>query len=187
MTDLTDRSRNSHQTQWAKALTVREAQRALGPLESVDDVERWLKLIPLMQQTGRLRSTLVTTTTVHTVRRWCNHNGHRFDSQLMGSIEHRLAAIQSKTSSGQRPAIGGSTATGHSSAGRAALREQRVRQRRRLANRRLGQECRSGKDRRQDGRRQRMSSGRRGGSERRSADRRIDRERRAGRDRRHAA
>ena len=187
MTDSTDRSQRSHQSQWAKALTVREAQRELGPLESVADVERWLKLIPLMQRTGRLRSKLVTTTMVNTMRRWCNRHGPRFDSEIIGSIEHRLAAIESKTSSGQRRAIGHSNATPHSSAGRpASMRELRIRQRRRLANRRLGQECRSRDDRRRDARRQRESSGRRGGSERRSTDRRIDMERRAGSDRRAA-
>jgi hypothetical protein len=188
MTDSTDRSQRSHQSQWAKALTVREAQRELGPLESVADVERWLKLIPLMQRTGRLRSKLVTTTMVNTMRRWCNRHGPRFDSEIIGSIEHRLAAIESKTSSGQRRAIGHSNATPHSSAGRPAapMGELRIRQRRRLANRRLGQECRSRDDRRRDARRQRESSGRRGGSERRSTDRRIDMERRAGSDRRAA-
>ena len=184
---MTDSTRNSQQQQWAKALTVREAQRALGPLESVDDVENWLKLIPLMQRTGRLRSKLVTTTMVNNVRRWCNRRSG-FNSEIIGSIEHRLAAIESKTTSGQRPAIGHSTTTPSltGSVG-APIRELRVRQRRRLANRRLGEECRSGEERRHDARRQRTSSGRRSGWERRSADRRIEKERRAGSDRRDVA
>ena len=187
MTDSSNHSRSSQQPQWAKALTVREAQRALGPLESVDDVENWLKLIPLMQRTGRLRSKLVTTTMVNNVRRWCNRRSG-FNSEIIGSIEHRLAAIESKTTSGQRPAIGHSTTTPSltGSVG-APIRELRVRQRRRLANRRLGEECRSGEERRHDARRQRTSSGRRSGWDRRSADRRTEPDRRAGSDRRDVA
>jgi hypothetical protein len=187
MTDSTDRSRSSYQPQWAKALTVREAQRELGPLESGADVERWLKLIPLMQRTGRLRSKLVTTTMVNTLRRWCRLNSQGFDPGLLGSIEHRLTTIESKTSSGSRVALTNPTMAPKPSVRRPPIKEQRVRERRRLANRRTGQECRSGDDRRNDSRRQRESTGRRGGAERRDADRRTAMDRRRGGDRRHVA
>lgn len=173
--------KNSQQPQWARALTVREAQRELGPLSSLSDVERWLDRIPLMARTGRLRSKQVTGSLLNAMHVWCSKHGREYSLETMRSIERRLTAIET-TTRGTNRIIRHPTPPSLSSGHRRAttVREKRVRQRRRLANRRAGHECRSGADRRRARRRQRTSSGRRSGLERRR-----NADRRAGMDRRH--
>jgi hypothetical protein len=189
MTDLSDRQGKPTQPQWAKPLTAREAQRELGPLQTVADAERWLERIPLMARVGRLRSRDTTAALVNALRAWCRRHSHDLSVDAASSIQRQLAAIELAAFGRRRMgATSGTTQAASRPAVKPGFREQRRKQRRRLADRRWGRECRSSDDRRQVRRRQRNSSGRRSGQERRNnLDRRSPVERRTLRDRRGLA
>jgi hypothetical protein len=187
MTGQDNHPSKSTPLQWAKALTAREAQGELGPLQTVADVERWLERIPLMARTGRLRSKQVTASLLSQIHVWCRKNGRGHPADTITSIENRLAAIVATTSGNHRVTRHPpSTPPASTHPQTTRVKEQRIRQRRRLANRRGGNECRSGEDRRQARRRQRNTDGRRAGHDRRCGDRRVGVERRT-KDRRGAA
>ena len=189
MTDQPDRQGKPTRPQWAKPLTAREAQRELGPLQTIADAERWLDRIPLMARVGRLRSRESTAALVNALHAWCRRHSHDLSAEAAASIQRRLAAIEVAAFGRHRTGANSGTPQAPSSpAAKPGLRDQRRRQRRRLADRRWGRECRSTDDRRQVRRRQRTSSGRRSGHERRTGlDRRIAVERRTLSDRRGLA
>ncbi len=189
MTDQSERHGKPAQHQWAKALTAREAQRELGPLQTVADVERWLERIPLMARVGRLRSREVTAALVNALHAWCRRHSHDLTADASASIQRRLVAIEVAAFGRRRMGVNSGTAqVAPGPARQQGVREQRRQQRRRLADRRWGHECRSSTDRRQTRRRLRNSNGRRSGQERRNGlDRRTAMERRMLSDRRGSA
>ena len=137
---------------WARPLTQGELGKELGPLDTLEDVRRWVASIPRMAAVGMLPSSSVGDAAVRSVEDWCRNHEGKLPPPTVAALEREIAQIRSKLIRRDRTCrifdwrrltdapgqVGG--------AAKRPVAERRLRQRRHLRNRRVGDECRCGAD-----------------------------------------